>query len=131
MQIDINQKPISLGDKYKVFIEGKEIFTGNMRLFESFPVIHLTESRVNRQITISKIFSWFKAKYQLTIGDGNVLDFITLSACKRHFRCNYGSEIFEVYGHKGRKYSVYKNGRQVARWEKKMVHGLKETITKL
>jgi uncharacterized protein YxjI len=121
MQININQKPISFGDKYKVFIEGEEVYNAHIQLFESFPVIHLTESKSDRRIIISKKFSWFKARYGLTLWDGNALEFKTWSAWKRHFQCNYGSDLYEVYGHKGRKYSVYKNGKQVAWWEKSLV----------
>jgi hypothetical protein len=49
------------------------------------------------------------------------LEFRTKSVWKNHFQCQYGSENFDIYGHKGRKFSVYKNDRQVAWWDKQAV----------
>lgn len=121
MLININQKGISFGDKYKVFIENEEVLNAHIQLLELLPVIHLTPSRHYNRITISKKFSWFTAKYELRLWDGNVLEFLTTSIWKSHFRCNYGLDLFEVYGHRERKYSVYKNGKQVAWWEKSLV----------
>jgi hypothetical protein len=74
----------------------------------------------NQRLTITKRFSW-KTKYDITLGDNNILAFRTKSSWKSHYQCQLGSDLFDIYSHKGRKYSVYKNDRQVAWWDQQRV----------
>lgn len=41
MEIDINQAKISIGDKYKIFIEGQQTHKASRQLFSLLPVVHL------------------------------------------------------------------------------------------
>src|SRR5215831_13728019 len=103
MEIDINQKKISIGDKYRVFINGEQTHTASAKLFKLLPEINLyyTDSDQPRY-TMKKKWTWFKASYDITRWDFNVFEFRTKSFWKGHYYCNAGRDLFEVYAHKGR-----------------------------
>jgi uncharacterized protein YxjI len=120
MEIDINQKKIAVGDKYNIFIDGQLSHTASTEVFRFLAVINLFDVGGSR-LTINKKNWWFKAKYNITLNDNNVLEFRTKSFWKNHFQCQYGLNLFDIYGHKGRKVSVFKNDKQVAWWNKQKV----------
>jgi uncharacterized protein YxjI len=122
MEIDIHQKKITVGDKYKIFVDGKVMYSASRELFSMLPVINLfTQSGTSKMLSIEKRFTFFKASYDLVFDNNVVLQFRTKSLWRKHFQCSSGPDLFDIYGHKGRKYSVYKNDRQVAWWAKNKV----------
>ena len=72
-------------------------------------------------MTIRKRFSFFKAMYDITRWDNNVLEFRTISFWRSQYQCQVGKDMYGIYGHRGRKYSIYKNDQQVAWWDKEAV----------
>ncbi|MCX6236109.1 MAG: hypothetical protein NTY07_00900 [Bacteroidia bacterium] len=122
MEIDINQKKISIGDKYQIFINGQQTHVASKELFKLLPVIDLFEiGTVKAKLKINKRFSGIKAKYDITRWDSNIIEFRTISFWKLHYQCHNGSDTYDIYGHKGRKYSIFKNNSQVAFWDKQSV----------
>jgi uncharacterized protein YxjI len=123
MEIDINQKKISIGDKYQIFTDGQQTHNATRALLQLLPEINLFEISFGdrSRMTINKRLSWFKAKYDITRWDNNVLKFRTKSYWKLYYQCQCGSDIYDIYGHRGRKYSIYRNAVQVAWWDKKAV----------
>ncbi len=119
MEININQKKISFGDEYQIFKDGQQTHFASQRIFRIRPEINLFDNNGGRaRMTISKRFSWFKAKYDITTWDNNVLQFRTPSFWRLHHQCQYGSDCYDIYGHRKRKYSIFKNNVQVAWWDK-------------
>ncbi len=123
MEIDINQKKISIGDKYQIFTDGQQTHSATRALLQLLPEINLFENNFGgrARMTINKRLSWFKAKYDITRWDNNVLEFRTKSYWKLYYQCQCGVDTYDIYGHRGRKYSIYKNDKQVAWWDKKAV----------
>ncbi|MFT3703143.1 MAG: hypothetical protein QM802_12270 [Agriterribacter sp.] len=123
MEIDINQKKISIGDKYQIFTDGQPTHSATRALFKLLPEVNLFENGFGERarMTINKRFSWLKAKYDITRWDKNILAFTTKSYWKLHYQCQCGADAYDIYGHRGRKYSIYKNYIQVAWWDKKAV----------
>ncbi len=122
MRIDINQKKISIGDKYQIFINGQQCYFGAKKLFRWLAEIDLSDA-INQQVrlTIKKKMSLFRAKFRIIYSSGTELQFETLSFWRLHYRCVFNKDTYEIFGHRGRKYSVYKNGIQIAWWEKELV----------
>lgn len=133
MEIQINQKKIQVGDKYQIAIDGQPAYAASRELSELqqaagagsgksirlLPVLRLCkEGGQQPEMTISKQYSIWKPLYQLTRPHDNPVEFRTISFWKLHYQCQFGPDLYDVYGHKGRKYSIYKNGRQVAWWDK-------------
>ena len=122
MRIDINQQKISIGDKYKIFIDGQQTYTAASELFKFLSVINLLNNEgFNLRLKINKLWGWFKPKYNITLYGNQILEFRSESFWKMHYQCQNGKDIFDIYGHRGRKYSVYKNDKQIAWWEKQAV----------
>jgi len=123
MEIDINQKKISVGDKYKIFTDGQHTHNATKDFLQLLPEINLFDNNAGlARITINKRFSWFKAKYEITTRrDNNILPFTTKSYWKLHYQCQCGTTHYDIYGHRGLKYSIYKNDIQIAWWGKKAV----------
>ena len=122
MEIDINQKKISIGDKYQIFTDGQQTHSASRELFRLLAVVDLYENNNERpRMTIRKRFSFFKAMYDITRWDNNVLEFRTISFWRSQYQCQVGKDMYDIYGHRGRKYSIYKNDQQVAWWDKAVV----------
>jgi hypothetical protein len=122
MEIDINQQKISIGDKYKVFIDGQPTHIASKQLISLLPVVYLYELDSKRpRMTITKLLSLFNAKYDITRWDNAVIEFRTKSFWKLQYECQVGEDIYTIYGHRGRKYSIYKNDNQIAWWDKNAV----------
>jgi uncharacterized protein YxjI len=122
MRIDINQNKISIGDKYKIFINERQEYYATSELFNILAVINLFKSEYEAaRLRIEKQWSFLKPKYNIVVNDHNPLEFRAKSFWYLRYQCQSGRDLYEIYGHRGRKYSVYKNDIQVAWWEKKAV----------
>jgi uncharacterized protein YxjI len=122
MEIDINQQKISIGDKYKIFVDGEQTHYASRKLFSLLPVVQLYEGQNERpRMTINKRMAFFKAKYDITRSDNQVLEFRTQSFWKPQYQCLVGPDNYVLYGHRGRKVSIYENDRQIAWWDKQAV----------
>ncbi len=123
MRIDINQKKIAIGDKYQIFLEGQQTYKASNELFRLLSVINLFKNDSDRpRLTINKQWFLWKPKYQIRLHDLNsTLEFRAESFWDMHYQCHCSPDMYHVYGHHGRKYSVYRNNTQVAWWEKEAV----------
>jgi uncharacterized protein YxjI len=122
MEIDINQKKISIGDKYQIFVDGQQTHSASTKLFRWLAEINLFENGSDRpKYVIKKKWTFFNTSFDLRRWDNNVLVFRTKSFWKRHYQCQVGQDLFEIFGHRDRKYSIYKNYKQIAWWDKRAV----------
>ncbi|MEH6308746.1 hypothetical protein RYH73_24040 [Olivibacter sp. CPCC 100613] len=119
MEIVIHQKKITIGNKYKIFINQQASYRASRQLFQLLAEILLFDMQQSTPVLkINKRFYWFKAKYDIRTEDGTVLRFRTKSYWKRHYQCQIGTDYYDIYGHRGRNYSVYKNNIQIAWWKR-------------
>ena len=122
MVIDINQKKIAFGDKYRIYVNGEQKFSASTAIISLLPSIYLFDSgKTNARLTIDKHWAWFNTKYSIKLWDGGKIDFLSASFWKSHYKCQDGGDLYDIYGHRGRKYSVYRNDVQIAWWDKEMV----------
>ena len=119
MEIGINQKKISICAKYKIFIDGQQTYIASTKPFRLLSEINLFELACGSpKYTIKKKLTFFKIAFDLTKWDNNVFEFRTKKIWKKSYYCQVGQDFYEIFGHKGRKYSVYKNNAQIAYWDK-------------
>ncbi|MEP6747655.1 MAG: hypothetical protein ABJB86_08010 [Bacteroidota bacterium] len=122
MDIDINQKKISIGDKYQIFTDGIQTHHAAAKIFRLFAEINLFDLNSDFSlVTIKRKFAFFTAKFNITKKDGNTYQLVTKSFWKGHFQCICGPDLYDIYAHRGRKHSVYRNDLQVAWWDQKAV----------
>jgi len=122
MRIDINQKKIAFGNKFTIVKGGETILRAASKLFRILSVTDLFQP--NRELplgTIRRRLAVFNAKYDIEIINQASYHFSTVSYWKNHHQCRAGNTIYDVYGHRGRKYSIHKNGEQVAYFKKEAV----------
>jgi hypothetical protein len=123
MEIDINQQKLALGARYHIFINKQPTHVASQHLLQTRRQVQLFASKADTRPrwSLYQQLTWFSLHYQLTRWDRNVLDFRTESVWKSHYRCRYGADVYDIYGHRGTKHSVYKNERQIAWWQQARV----------
>ena len=122
MRVDINQHKISIGDKYQIFVDGQPTYKAASEMLRLLSVIDLFRNDDSRAILkINKQWSWLKPKYNITLTDKRTVEFRADSFWRMHYQCHFSPDVYNIYGHRGRKFSVYKNDTQVAWWEKEAV----------
>jgi uncharacterized protein YxjI len=132
MDIEIHQEKISLGDRYAVFSGGVQTHSAAARFPRIRAVIDLARFDSGEGLlTIQRRFAFFKAQYDISFPDGTFAFFETLSYWQKHFQCTRGETIFDIYGHRGRRFSVFKNGVQVGWWERNSITWFKGDSYKL
>ena len=121
MEIDINKEAFSIGDKYRIYLVGKQKYSASAKLFRIFNELYVYEQGNDRLACHIKRKTLFRVTYEITMGNRNVYRFWTKKFWKGHFCCRVGHDLYEVFAHKGRKHSVYKNDTQIAWWDKQAV----------
>jgi len=122
MRIDIKQHKISLGDKFDIFTNDVPSHTVSAGLLKLLPSFKLYKTGISDPwLTVNKRWTFFLSSYDIRMHDGNVSAFLSKSFWKPSYQCRVWADLYEVFGHLGRKYSVYKNGIQVAWWDKNVV----------
>ncbi len=122
MEININQNKLSIGDKYQIFTNGNQTHHAVAKLFRLFAEINLYElGNSVALMVIKKRFAFFVVSYDITTLDGAVIELRTISFWKAHYQCQFGTDFYDIYRHRGRKCSIYKNDKQVAWWDKEAV----------
>ena len=126
MEIDINQNPIPEGERYQIFISARPTHIATTTILDMLPQVSLQSIGKRRpKYVVKKRFVEFGLHYRLTRFDHVVLDFVSSSSWKRHFYCISGTNRYDIYGHFGNKYSIFKNNVQVGWWGKKSVSWFK------
>lgn len=122
MEIDINQTKFSIGDSYQIFVEGQQTHKASTRLFSWLTEINLFEvGSAQPTYRIKKKWTFFNTSFDLIKWDNTVSAFRTKSTWENHYFCRVGIDRYEIFGHTGRKYSIYKNKKQIAWWDKEPV----------
>ncbi|HWV75512.1 MAG TPA: hypothetical protein VN040_27535 [Pseudosphingobacterium sp.] len=122
MEIVVTQKKISIGDKYNIFTNGQPTHKASKRLLQLLAEIRLFESNgITTDVIINRRFTWLKPAYDITNKNLQVLSFRTKSFWKRHYQCQSNSDTYDIYRHRGLKYSIFKNDQQVAWWGKSII----------
>ena len=122
MEIDINQKKISIGAEYRIYLNGNEKYFATKKLFRFLGEINLFDTSGGKsKYQMKQNWSWFKLSYDLIKFDNNKFELRTENIWKLHYKCQVGQDLYEIFGHRGRKYSIYKNDEQIAWWDKEAV----------
>jgi uncharacterized protein YxjI len=122
MIIDIRQNKFSIGDKYRVSVNGTLKYVASRQPIQLMAeILVFNASSDILKAKINKHFHLFKANYEITFSDGTICFFQTVSYLRSHYNCQIATDIYDIYGHRGRKYSIYRNDQQIAWWEKEMI----------
>ena len=119
MQIDINQKKITIGDKYRIFTNGEESHYASLKLFKLLAEISLFPlENEEATLTIKKNLTFLHSSYNINLWDGDVINFVAKNIWHTYFECVVEDDVYEIYKHNKRRVSVFKNNTQIAYWHK-------------
>jgi len=124
MKIRIKQQPISFGSQYKIFVNKKEEYYAETDAFSRLII------NVYKPNHLKPYFRTFKSiyinypKYKIELPDGERYQFLTYNIWQTKFQLKKGDDIYDLYYHKERKVSVFKNNMQIAYWEKEAINYL-------
>lgn len=124
MEITIKQKKVALTPTYTIENNGNIIYTAKAKILKLMAQVDVfgPEGDVTPVATIYRRFAWFKARYDIAVPDAVLpLEFTTIAIFRRHYRCISGNDVYDIYGNKRRKFSIYKNDEQIAWWDKKAI----------
>jgi len=120
MEITIQERGLSFRSEYEIATPGSYYFA--QKTFFSFPSkIRLQSSDERDLANIEGRFSFFREKYDFALSDGRVFRFWCEKRWKRVFDCEGDKASYRLYGHKGLKYSIFQDDRQIAAFAKNRV----------
>lgn len=121
MEIDINQKAISIGNKYDIYCNKQPLRFARSQLFQFLSQIELRDEKGQILLTINERFTILRTRYDIEYPNGVILEFRTISVWKGHYQCKFNQDVYDIYSHRGLKYSIYKNNSQIAWWNQDAV----------
>ena len=118
MIIQIKQKAISSTDEYQIFVNNKlEFYAISQPLKKSAKIDFYRND--NLILKLAKENFGIRANYLIQDSrEGNkIFEFKEINNIKLVFRCQINEDNYQLFGHNGNKYSIFKNNEQIAFWE--------------
>lgn len=117
MEIIVEQKGISLTDEYLIYIDNELQYKAISEPLKTVAKINIYEQE-NKILTIRKQNFGIRANYLIEDINNNSYWFQEINNLKLIMKCQIENDLYQIYGHNGNKYSIFKNNIQVAFWEK-------------
>jgi uncharacterized protein YxjI len=120
MEVTIQERTLSFRSEYEIETPGS--FYSAQKAIFSFPAkIKLQSSDKRILANIKGRFSFFRERYDFALSDGRVFHFWCEKRWKRVFDCKGDKDSYRLYGHKGLKYSIFQDDRQIAAFTKNRI----------
>jgi uncharacterized protein YxjI len=130
VEVIINQKSVSVTDEYEIFVGDKLSFNAISEAFKTSAKINVYDSENNNMVLrIAKRNFGIRANYLIEdLRNIQIFSFEEINNIKLILKCQVGENLFQLYGHNGNKYSIFKNQKQVGYWEKNnLIFGEKDS----
>jgi hypothetical protein len=132
MEIRIEQHAISFGSTYDIYIDDHFELSARRQVYSFlFDEIKLKKLYVDEPILRIKKNSFFLAEYFIITANQNKYLFDTKNLIRSHFICKIEDNQYDIYGHRGNKFSVFLGGSQIAWWNKNLIPLMKEDKYKI
>lgn len=120
MEVTIRENSLSFRSEYEVEMPGSCYFA-RKSIFSYLAQIRLQSSDEHIRANIQGRFSFFRGKYEFKLSDSRVFNFWCEKRWKRVFDCEGEKVTCRLYGHKGLRYSIFQDDRQIAAFTKNRV----------
>ena len=121
MEIRIHQEIFSLPNsgRYKIFENDKLKFIAKNKLWDfDSTTVFLYDLNEIEILQVSRNYNWFKSwvipEFFIRYTNFHQIEIKTISIFKRHFQAIDNTDLYDMYEHRGRKLSLFKNDRQIA-----------------
>jgi len=120
VEINIRQKKISYTDEYEISVSGKiEYIVVSEALRKTAKINFYNYPEENLILKIEKKNFGIRANYLIEeLNKKQIYSFEEINNIKLIFKCQIDDDYYQLYGHNYNKYSIFKNQKQVAFWEK-------------
>ena len=120
MNISIRERKFSFTSEYDISAPGCNYYARKSILSFNDKLQLRTEG--GRELArIKGFFSPLRSRHEFNLSDGRTYRFRCEELWKRVFVCEGGEERFRLYEHRGLKYSIFRNDRQIAAFVKNRV----------
>ena len=124
MIIQLSEVKRFWGREFVAKANSEEVARARMRPFAFANFIEIREnSQQDLTLVSAKVFA-FKPTYIIKRANEE-FHFCTKSFAKRHYRCKVMGDTYEIFGHVGSKYSIFRNNVQVGYWQREWTGILK------
>ncbi len=120
MEVTIQESCLSFMSEYEIETPGS-YYSAQKAIFSLPAKIKLQSSDERILANIQGRFSFFRERYDFTLSDGRVFRFWCQKRWRRVFDCEGDKASYRLYGHKGLKYSIFQDDRQIAAFSKNRV----------
>lgn len=132
MIIALNLRPISIGKKYDILVNGKQLWLASKEILNVLSNLYVTVYPDGPEvIEIRQQNLWISPDFSIRIAGKARLQFTTISNSKFTYQCIDGKDTYNIYGHSGTTYSVFKNDVQIAFWDTSSFNALNGTHIKI
>lgn len=121
MKIRIKQHSISFGSQYKIFINNEEKFYAETDVFSKSIINIYKPNELQPNFRTFKSLYLNYPKYKIEMPSGERIKFVANNFWRTKYFLEKGNDVYELYRHKERKVSVFKNNIQIAYWEKEAI----------
>lgn len=122
MQIDIKQENFSFVNEYRIYVNERLSYIAKRHIFSFF----LSNFNLFREdgmtilLSIHQKFKFFLAHYIIKRNNKEYV-FRTIGLWSVYYVCEVENDRYEIYPHKGRKISIYKNGSQIGYYDQNLI----------
>ena len=121
MKIELIPKSFSFQNKYDVHVNGSLKYHTIKKFFTWQAEINVFNINSETPVcTLKRKWKWDDVYYHIII-NSVVYEFVTISIWYSHYACQVNNDKYDIYAHKGRKYSIFKNDNQIASWDKSVI----------
>jgi uncharacterized protein YxjI len=120
MDVTVQERKVSFGSEYDISAPG-ESYYAKKPFFSLLDNLELQQQDGSVVAQILGKFSILREKHDFNVSDGRVYQFGCEDMWKRIFTCVGNGESYRLFEHSGRKYSVFKDDRQIAAFVKNLI----------
>lgn len=129
MEISIKQKAISIGDKYKVFVNQEQVYAARLKIWRWRPELEIIDNKEKVVMAIKKKFSFFHIIYELFRGEHQTFTFEKTSFWYNRYQCTVGKDVYNISRNGWRTYDILKNGVLIGSWKQEITFLKGDTYT--
>jgi hypothetical protein len=112
---------ILINKRYEVFLDGQLSYVISSKIFSLLPNLTISDSSTKEvKLKLKGVLAFFTTAFDIH-RDNEVFNLRLKKAWKTQYNCQVGRDLYEIYAHRGRKYSVFKNDIQIAWWDSDLV----------
>ncbi len=127
MFMQIVRERWSIRQKFDISIDGQPRMVAKRKFFTWFPKFTLYETGGEPILRTKCLFHAVRPRFEIRLRDGRTMR-LAAESHNFHFVCRAGRDRYELFAHKGRRVSIFRNDRQIAYFERQKLTVLNKRV---